>query len=109
MTGRGNEESLATLRYLLSEQPTKTIVRIPVIPGFNHDRESMGEIFRFLKKNRCESEIELLPFHNLGSGKYLAMDKKNEYCHIPSLAKSDLEAWRQVGSDLGLNIRIGAV
>lgn len=46
------------------------IVRTPVIPGINDQKEELDKIVRFLKEVSGLSDYELLPFHNYGSGKY---------------------------------------
>lgn len=109
MTGKSNKQSLYLLELLLQEYSRKTIVRIPVVPGFNHDEASMCSMFEYLVQKRCISEIELLPFHNLGYTKYENLGMKNRYSSVSSLKKEDLICWQQKGSALGLNIRIGAV
>lgn len=47
----------------------RLVIRVPVIPGFNDGEENLAATVGFMKKNRLE-EVNLLPFHRLGSSKY---------------------------------------
>ncbi len=109
MTGSSNEASLEALEYLVREHAQKTIVRIPVIPGFNHDRQSMDRMFSHLQRIGCTSTIELLPYHNLGNSKYRSLAMDNEFSGHPSLNEQQLLPWKELGTAFGLTIRIGAV
>jgi len=63
------------LSRLSSITETKTVVRIPVIPGVNSNHEVINSFAGFLSDlNICEAH--LLPFHRLGSGKYPALGLK---------------------------------
>jgi pyruvate formate lyase activating enzyme len=53
-------------------------VRIPLIPGFNTSEEDRAEICDKLIAAGA-SQVDLLPFHRLGSGKYEAMGKEYQY------------------------------
>lgn len=109
MTGSSNRDSLKVLAYLTREHARKTIVRIPVIPGFNHDEQSMDRMFTHLKSLGCTSMIELLPYHNLGNSKYRSLDMANEFDHQPSLTENQLLPWKEKAAAFGLSLRIGAV
>jgi len=74
------------LVYSNLEKLTKTLpvaVRIPVIPGFNDDREAIMQIGAELKACLI-SEVSLLPFHRLGVGKYKAMEQDYAYSNTKS-------------------------
>ena len=49
------------------------MVRTPLIPGFNADRETIQKMCRKLKDLGAE-KIELLPYHRLGKIKYENMN-----------------------------------
>lgn len=46
------------------------IVRTPVIPGINDDRDELNSIAEFLKQVPGLNDYELLPFHSFGAPKY---------------------------------------
>ena len=74
-TGKSNERILSNLKKLLKGK-TPVIIRIPVIPGFNNDAQTMKEIASFLSQHNGSGVLErvdLLPYHKLGVGKYEAL------------------------------------
>lgn len=60
------------------------IVRIPIIPGFNDDSESIDKMVTFLKENHIY-KIELLKFHQLGASKYETLDIPYFYRDVPAM------------------------
>ena len=65
-------------------------VRIPLIPDFNIDKNSILKICENLTQIGIK-EVELLPFHRLGSGKYeaLGIDYKYKNCELIPAEKLD--------------------
>jgi pyruvate formate lyase activating enzyme len=74
LTGMGNERILANLERLL-EATAEVVVRVPVVPGANDDRESIEALAGFVARNVRLRRIELLPAHALGAHKYSALDQ----------------------------------
>ncbi len=70
-TGVSNNSILSNYEFLL-ENAREINARIPVIPGFNDDRDHMDNMIDFIKKTRTDvlTRINLLPFHRIGSSKY---------------------------------------
>ena len=73
----------------------RVIVRIPLIPTFNADFESLSAIRSFLQENSFNGEVHLMPYHELGKGKYMRINR--EPIAIPTLEKADLEQFKQFG------------
>lgn len=74
-TGKSNEVVISNLERLCEDFPTlKKRVRTPVIPGFNDSVEEILKIAEFLKGKPSVS-YELLPYHNMGRGKYKALGR----------------------------------
>ena len=65
-------------------------VRIPLIPHFNTDADSILEICKHLKTIGI-GEVELLPFHRLGSAKYEALGLDYQYKNQEPLSKEKLD------------------
>lgn len=65
-------------------------VRIPLIPDFNTDEDSILEICEHLKTIGI-GEVELLPFHRLGSAKYEALGLDYQYKNYEQLSKDQLD------------------
>ncbi len=70
----GNEVILENIKAVREAFPKLKIrVRTPVIPGFNDTAEEIQAIVDFVKK--LNVEYELLPYHRLGTQKYINMGK----------------------------------
>jgi pyruvate formate lyase activating enzyme len=82
-TGASNKQILDNIKYLLNNAGGKVWIRIPVIPGFNAEKEDMEKIQDILFP--MPARIELLPYHRLGENKFDALGIKNEFIpDIPS-------------------------
>ena len=69
-TGVDNAVIKENLLHLKKAFPdVELIVRTPVIPGINDDREELNAIADFLKGTGLD-DYELLPFHSFGAPKY---------------------------------------
>jgi len=70
---------------------SKTVARIPMVPRFNEDM--METLADFLSTTGI-SEVHLLPFHRLGSGKYKALGLTYAYeNHVPESASRFVECF----------------
>jgi len=62
-------------------------IRIPIIPHFNDDIETIMQIGSVLRAYSVK-EIFLLPFHRLGAGKYKALGQN--YAFAKTIPKTDM-------------------
>jgi len=67
-TGQGNERVLANLK-LLDELGIPTIVRTPIIPGFNDSESNIRATAEFLKNLQNLQYYELLSYNPMGNDK----------------------------------------
>ena len=58
----------------LHDSGANVIVRIPLIPGFNDDAESISQIHGFLRPLVDIHEIHILPYHEYQKNKYCKLD-----------------------------------
>lgn len=65
---------LANLRKVTAAGKSMTI-RVPLIPGFNADRQSLRQIVDFAAGELQASDIHFLPYHTLGRNKYALLDQ----------------------------------
>jgi pyruvate formate lyase activating enzyme len=77
--------------------------RIPVIPGFNADKESMAAIFALAGRYGI-GQVELLPYHTLGKGKYRELGLEYRGPADKMTQKEDLPALAKLGSSMGLSV-----
>ena len=87
-TGITNEVILRNA-LKIAAMAKETIVRVPVIPGFNDDARSIRLICEFAKYLKGVREIHLLPYHKLGANKYESLGRE---LPMDAGAKSPAEA-----------------
>lgn len=74
-TGCPNEAILDNFRRLAGLAPeTPILARTPVIPGFNDSEETIAAIAEFVRPYP-NVRFEMLPYHRLGTQKYLFLDR----------------------------------
>lgn len=93
----------------LSQAGARIYIRIPTIKEVNGDVESISAIIAFLKENGIHpAQVNLLPYHNTGSGKYGKLGElyEGEDLHAPS--KEEMKELRQLFIQEGFqNTKIG--
>ncbi|MDR1521079.1 MAG: glycyl-radical enzyme activating protein [Planctomycetota bacterium] len=72
-TGVGLERIRPNIESIFREHASARL-RIPVIPGFNSDPAAGEGFARFASK--LGAEVELLPYHNFGEGKYRMLGRE---------------------------------
>ena len=84
----------------------RTIIRIPVIPGFN---DSPGDIRRFaaLLAELGVREVQLLPFHQMGAHKYEKLGIAYAYQNAQGLRDAHLEPLAALMRAAGVEVQIG--
>lgn len=91
----------------MAESNKNFIVRIPVIPGYNHSlHDAEGYARRLAEMN--VKEVQLLPFHSLGVRKYAMLGKEYPYKGYSSLTKDDLEEYKNRLQSEGVRVSNGA-
>lgn len=105
-TGGDLPQIFENLDYLAGVNPEKIIIRVPVIPGFNSDRETLSGILEKAGRLRIPT-VHLLPYHTLGISKYEQMGKEYEFPCSTSMAKEELTEYIALGQTMGLRVQIG--
>ena len=82
-TGVSNRTILQNLEKLSACFDGDIFIRIPLIPGFNTDREELEKMAAFLQTVSYK-KIELLPYHELGVNKYAALGEEGEHFCAPT-------------------------
>ena len=105
-TGVDNNQILENLKKIDDQKALEIWVRVPLIPGYNDDKENLLATARFVKENlhKC-TQIHLLPFHRLGEGKYEQLE--NEPNGFSSTVPEDsyMESLREYVRSFGLDCR----
>ncbi|MGE4272712.1 MAG: glycyl-radical enzyme activating protein [Desulfitobacterium sp.] len=79
-TGKDNKLILDNLKLLVSAGAS-VIIRYPFIPGFNSDLKTLREIANLMKTLGL-NEIDILPYHRLGSEKYRNLGRTYNMSHV---------------------------
>ena len=105
-TGLGNEKILENLINISAKTECTIIVRCPVIPGCNDSEENMHALGRFLVENniRC-SEINLLPYHNMGESKLEQLEPNAESFTSHTPTENELENLRSILRGYGFIVK----
>ena len=100
-TGTDNTLILENLRWA-QKSGMNILPRVPVIPDFNaslSDAEGIAELL-------CDigfTQVQLLPFHQMGERKYELLGREYALKEVPALHKEELEEYRKVFLDRGLD------
>ncbi len=110
LTGVSNDQILENLRRL-TEHGSRIIIRIPVIPGLNFQRENLRMLAAFLQDTTVR-EIHLMPFHQLGKDKYKRLGRDYALPEKKALRQSledttELEQWKRYLEQKGFHVETG--
>ena len=97
---------LKNLAYAVSKGAQRVIARVPVIPGFNYDEESLRGIFELVKRYGVKT-VHLLPYHTLGRRKYEQLAWKYTMDDAKMVSKEELTPYQEMGEKMGLMVQIG--
>ncbi len=106
-TGVFNAPILANLEHVArSDWQGRLVLRLPVIPGVNDGEENARETARLM----CDlglMEINLLPFHRLGEGKWRQLGEAYSFADTPSLQHEALVGLQRIFTNAGLHCYLG--
>jgi pyruvate formate lyase activating enzyme len=105
-TGVGNELILENAKKV-AQSGTRLIIRTPVIPTFNDTEADIEAIARFAKSLSGVEEHHLLPYHRLGSDKYVGLGRRYSMKDIEPPSKERMEYLLSVAERSGLRCQIG--
>jgi pyruvate formate lyase activating enzyme len=105
-TGVSNQLILKNLLEL-DQLGRKIIVRIPIVPELTDTNENLFAIRGFLSYLNNVIEVNLLPYHRAGEGKYLKYGRENKMNNIESPAVTSIENIKQFFSELNCKVKIG--
>lgn len=92
---------------MLADSHGSIIVRVPVIPGFNHTFSEMKNIIDYTRSLNNVSEIHFLPYHTLGNEKYRMLGMAYKMNGIPNVRIEDLSVYVDYSNSVGLNAKTG--
>ena len=106
--GTGNELILSNLEKL-SRDGARLYIRIPTVKEVNGSDEAMKSIINYLQeKNIHVTKVNLLPYHNTGSGKYVKIGRNYEGSDLHAPDKEEMNHFVELFREAGFhNIKIG--
>ncbi len=84
-----------------------TIIRIPTIPGVNNSPQSIEDTCRIAEHLHGVREIDILPYHTLGEGKYHMLSKDYPMGDTPPLPIEEAEELAKIVRAHGFDCVIG--
>jgi pyruvate formate lyase activating enzyme len=84
-----------TLTYL-QNMNKPVILRMPIIPGINDNPEHFGRAKALKESFPVIQRIEILPYHNMGSGKWSGIGLSYSMSDLPSATSEQACAWRSL-------------
>jgi pyruvate formate lyase activating enzyme len=107
-TGVSNLRMLKNLQAIMQQTRVAVWVRIPVIPGFNHTREAISAMGAFLcSLPRPVEKVSLLPFHQFGAGKYIALGRPYHWCEYQPDTEESIALLKRNLEKFNLHVEVG--
>ncbi len=105
-TGVDNELILENV-VRIAEMGKQLIIRVPLIPGHNDNRENIRRTAGFVRELPRVEELHLLPYHRLGEPKYPRLGREYTMQGTAALPQEQVDALRRMVESFGLRVRIG--
>ena len=83
------------------------VVRVPVIPGFNHSESEIQQMLDFASTIKGLKEIHFLPYHTFGEEKYKMLGKEYLFNHNKQVREKELLPYLQYAESKGFTTKIG--
>lgn len=103
----GDLDLVMTNLEKLDKLQQNIIIRIPVIPGFNHTSEEITGIINLAASLQSVDEVHFIPYHTLGSEKYKMLGMDYPYSAHKGIAEEDVLPYLEIAASKGLNAKIG--
>jgi len=91
----------------LNETKEHIIVRIPVVPGFNHTTDEMTAIINMAASLDSVREVHFIPYHTLGAHKYRMLGMEYPYKIFDGITPQEIEPYSNYARSAGLKTKIG--
>jgi pyruvate formate lyase activating enzyme len=105
-TGKDNDVILNNLSRV-AKSGVDLVVRVPLIPGFNADQNSLAAIAGFVKTLASGPEVHLLGYHTLGRAKYRALGLAYPLETQSPMPVEEAEKWANVFRAEGVKVLVG--
>lgn len=106
LTGVSNKIILDNLRKA-AKLGKDIVIRVPVIPSLNDSIDNYQKLVDFVSELKSVSEINLLPYHELGVSKYEQIGYKYKIGNVNPPLNSDMEKIKDFIESEGFKVKIG--
>jgi len=103
----GDSELVKTNLKNLAETDSQIIIRIPILPGFNHTKAEINSMVDFVTTLPNINEIHFLPYHIFGLKKYEMLGLKYQFKEKKQVENSELESYIKYAKTKGFQTKIG--
>jgi pyruvate formate lyase activating enzyme len=104
-TGKSNHNILQNLE-MVAGSGVPVIIRIPLIPTINSSVENITATAKYVAGLKTIKEINLLPYHRFGMGKYTMLDRKYKLPELSPLESLQLEELTAIVESFGIECKI---
>jgi len=105
LTGAPNERILSNLKKI-SALEKELVVRVPIIPGHNDSYDNLNRMGELLESLKGIEAVELLPYHNLGVPKYIALGREYPLHGLETPEPESLKVLAEVLEGRGMRVVI---
>jgi pyruvate formate lyase activating enzyme len=95
-------ENFAALLNIAGQ--SRVLPRIPLIPGFNTDEDSIQQIITFLKNHKYSGPVHLMPYNSMAKTKWEKIGRVDEYRIMGAFTKEDTERIRGLFENAGFEV-----
>lgn len=107
LTGASNEKILHNLK-ILAETGAEINIRIPFIKGVNEDADNIDKTAQMISSLAGKKKtVNLLPYHNIMSGKYKKLGKEYNLQGFTEPTAEDKERAIEIFNNYGVEAKIG--
>ena len=106
LTGRDNDLILANAR-LLAGRDIPLHIRLVMVPGVNDGLDDIKARMEFIAELDTVKQINLLPYHRYGVGKYARLGLDYPLGDLPEYSDEQIEELRSCIVDYGIPVAIG--
>jgi pyruvate formate lyase activating enzyme len=106
LTGRENDLILANAK-ILSMKGLPMHMRLVAVPGLNDSFEDLSARMEFIKELETVEQVDLLPYHRYGAGKYQRLGLEYTLGDLPEHSKEQVEAMRVHLETYGIPVTVG--
>lgn len=105
-TGVNNSLILSNIRRLC-EAGAKVVIRVPIVPGFNDDRDNIGRTAEFVASLKTVREIDILPYNSGANEKAARLTSKFDPMETKAPGDESMTAIADVLKKAGFEVKIG--